>query len=74
MNKRSLNIVVSLVFILLVLLCGVLEIYFVEKTSIIQAFQMTLLQLTNLLIVMAFGMVLVFVALFLSARYGKRKK
>ena len=72
MKNRSLGIVVPLVFVLLILICRGAELYFIEKANVLQMFQKTILQFANFLIIMAIGMALVFVVLFLSAKIKKK--
>lgn len=72
MKNRSLGIVVPLVFVLLILICRGAELYFIEKANVLQAFQKTMLQFANFLIIMVIGMALVFVVLFVSAKIKKK--
>lgn len=73
-TTRKQEIVASLVFILLILICSGLELYFVEKASIVQAIVGPLIQLANLLIIIIPVTVLIYLILFLSSKYKQRKK
>lgn len=72
-HKRLFEILASLGYVILVFVIRGVYIFFSEKTSIIQAFQKSMLELTNLIIVMAIGMLFVFAFLFAVAKIRKKK-